>query len=112
MAAAIERPAARPTTVTLNLVPAPAATTSLPATTLPPALRWIASWLDEPTVLLPDVPDLEATAAALAPLAAAARAELAPADAAEVIVFLKAFADRHRLDLPDVHALELDAETL
>src|SRR5690242_2819424 len=112
MAAAIERPAARPMTTAANPVPAPAATTSLPATMLPPALRWIESWLDEPTVFLPDVPDLETVAVALAPVAAAARAGLAPADAAEVIAFLKAFADRHRLDLPEVSALELDAETL
>ena len=81
-------------------------------TMLPPALRWIESWIDEPTVLLPDVPDLEAAVASLAPLATAARAELTPADPAEVIAFFKAFADRHRLDLPDVYALELDAETL
>jgi hypothetical protein len=81
-------------------------------TMLPPALRWIESWVDEPTVLLPDVPDLEAAVASLAPLATAARAELTPADPAEVIAFFKAFADRHRLDLPDVYALELDAETL
>jgi hypothetical protein len=81
-------------------------------TMLPPALRWIESWLDEPTVFLPEVPDLEAAAIVLAPLATAARYELAPADPAEVIVFLKALADRHRLDLPDIHALELDAETL
>jgi DNA polymerase V len=80
--------------------------------TLPPGLRWIESWLDEPTLLLPDVPDVEQALAALAPIAVAARAELAPADPAEVILFMKTFADRHRLDLPDIYALELDSETL
>jgi hypothetical protein len=62
---------------------------------------------------LRDAPDdLEAAAAALAPLAAAARSELAPADPAKTIVFLKTFADRHQLDLPSVYSLELDAEAL
>jgi hypothetical protein len=116
MTAVITMPAARSTTAAaLEPIPTLAATTSLPETTLPPALRWIESWLDEPTVLLPlpDTPDgLEAAAAALAPLAAAARAELAPAGPAEPIVFLKAFADRHRLEMPDVSAIELDAEAL
>jgi hypothetical protein len=82
---------------------------------LPPALRWIESWLDQPTVHfpLPDtLDDLEAAVAALAPLAAAAHAELAHADPAEVIVLLKQFADRHELSLPDGCALALDAKTL
>src|SRR3954468_7278846 len=113
MANVIEMPAARPViAVVPEPVSIPLATTSLPETPLPPALRWIESWLEEPTVLMP-LPDtldaLEAAASALAPLAAVARAGLAPADPAEHIVFLKAFADRHRLEMPDVHALELDA---
>jgi hypothetical protein len=62
---------------------------------------------------LQDAPyDLDAAAAALAPVAASARAELAPADPGMIVLFLKSLADRHHLDLPDANALELDVMAL
>src|SRR5690242_15315303 len=111
MAPAPETTELTATTVSPIPGPTPAGTAALPAITLPPSLRWIESWAAEPTIHLPEI-DPVAALAALAPFTEQAHAELAPADPTEVVMFMKALADRHCLDLPDAFALELDAETL
>jgi hypothetical protein len=50
--------------------------------------------------------------AALAAAVAEARRDLEPGRPAEIVDALMALADRHRLDLPDLRALELDAEVM
>src|SRR4051812_23360803 len=50
--------------------------------------------------------------AALAAAVAEARRELEPGRPAEIVDALATLADRHRLDLPDRRALEMDAEVM
>jgi hypothetical protein len=50
--------------------------------------------------------------AALAAAVAEARRGLEPGRPAEIVDALAALADRHRLDLPDRRALEMDAEVM